>query len=79
MDGKTTVEEYLQSFVDAGNATAQQAANAKELFTENWMNTLNDVKRFTATQLENLKIPGLLVRDLEEKNFVKPTAGNSHV
>jgi hypothetical protein len=75
MDAKTTIKEYLQSFVGAGRATAQQAANAKELFTNNWINTLSDVKHFTATQLENLKIPGLLIRDLEEKNIVKQTAG----
>jgi len=41
------------------------------------LNTLGDVKNFTATELGNLNIPAGLVKDLEAKNFLKP--GNDFV
>ena len=79
MNDQTTVAQYLQTFVDAGKASSEQTTAVNEIFTQNWLNTLGDVKNFTATELGNLNIPAGLVKDLEAKNFLKPEAGNSGV
>ncbi|CAG8652078.1 6985_t:CDS:2 [Paraglomus brasilianum] len=56
MNDQTTVAQYLQTFV-AGKASSEQATAVTEIFTQNWLNTLGDVKNFTATELRNLNIP----------------------
>jgi len=77
MNDQTTVAQYLQSFVDADKASSKQATAVNEIFTQNWLNTLGDIKNFTATELGNLSISAGLIKDLEAKNFLKP--GNNFV
>ncbi|CAG8656536.1 6527_t:CDS:2, partial [Paraglomus brasilianum] len=57
MNDQTTVAQYLQTFVDAGKASSEQTTAVNKIFTRNWLNTLGDVKNFTATELGNLNIP----------------------
>jgi len=50
---QTTVAQYLQTL---GKASSEQATAVTEIFTQNWLNTLGDVKNFTATELRNLQV-----------------------
>jgi hypothetical protein len=60
MNDQTTLAQYLQAFVDTGNASQEQVIAANEIFTHNWLNTLGD-KKFTAAQLVTLRIPALVL------------------
>ena len=75
MDDNTPIANFLNSFVDEGKARQDQATAVTKIFIDQWLTTLGDCKKFTAEDLKEWKVPAMVVQELDEQGFLKPSTG----
>ncbi|CAG8492563.1 318_t:CDS:2 [Paraglomus occultum] len=71
MNDNTKISDFLQEFVRDERATQEEVNELAESLKRQWLKKIGDFKRFTTEELKSLNMPAMMIKHLEEQEFVK--------